>query len=85
MKAFLIICTGLSSYWFSDIKSPNYIDGFIFPVIFGVSVFAAIFWVSLRLVSVVGGRRGAGGDSGGGYFSIGDGDGGGDGGGGGGD
>ena len=86
MKIFvLIVCVGLPSYWFSDIKSPSFIDGFLFPVIFGLSVLAAIFWISLRLVSLSGGKSRAGGDSGGGYFSFGDDGGGGDGGCGGGD
>lgn len=86
MKVFvLIVCVGLSSYWFSDIKSSGFFDGFLFPLIFGLSVLAAIFWVSLWLVSLPGGKSGAGGDSGGGCFSLSDSGGGGDGGCGGGD
>ena len=87
MKVFiLIVCVGLSSYWFSDIKSSDFMDGFLFPVMFGLSVLAAIVFISLWVVSLSGGKQRAGGDSGGGgFFSLGDGDGGGDGGCGGGD
>jgi hypothetical protein len=70
---FIILLVAVGSYWGSDIKSSGVLDGFLFPVVFGISVFVLFVWVVGLLTEgkkYKNRRRYTGGNSDGGYGGI---------------
>jgi hypothetical protein len=83
---FWIALVGAVAYYFSNIKSSGFVDGFLFPMTFGLSVLAFVVWITSRISRRTGRRKGgngSGADGGGGsdWFDGGCDGGGGDGGG----
>jgi len=70
---FIILLVAVGSYWGSDINSSGIFDGFLFPVVFAISVFVLFVWVVGLLTEGKKYRnrqRNTGGGSGGGYGGI---------------
>ncbi|MFN3581655.1 MAG: hypothetical protein ACK4VV_14420, partial [Pseudomonas sp.] len=79
----LLLTIGSVSYIFSDVKSPNFITGFLCPFLFALSLVVLVLYLFSRDVSLDRRRRRSGGNeagfwtSGGGGGDCGGGDGGG--------
>lgn len=67
-----ILAIGLFAYTFSDISSPGFLRGLLFPVLFGFCVLALMCWLAFRVFAHAKRDRHSHGDGGSGGYSSSD-------------